>query len=166
MAAVDNKSRAFACSAECCFLPSAIMSSDVRPLHADATARSKANRAERLSFPPSYVVVGVYRLLSDKNLYVPAWQKCKHGFLRGAVIGLGWVRRHVIEMHLRLNEASSGCAIIWDPEKGRGGLPQKVCRPSFLHLSSVTSCSNDVQALLGLLVCLRIDCLAINFLSR
>ncbi|KAJ7188757.1 hypothetical protein C8R46DRAFT_877042 [Mycena filopes] len=44
----------------------------------------------RLQFPPSYVVVGVYRLFTDKLLYVPAWQKCQHGVQRGAVVGLVW----------------------------------------------------------------------------
>ncbi|KAI6021981.1 hypothetical protein EDC04DRAFT_2731303 [Pisolithus marmoratus] len=36
----------------------------------------------RLNFPPSYVIVGVYslfRLFTDKALYKPAWDKCKHG---------------------------------------------------------------------------------------
>lgn len=45
----------------------------------------------RLQFPPSYVVVGFYRLVTDRNLYVPAWQKCKHGFVRGATVALVWV---------------------------------------------------------------------------
>ncbi|KAJ7169123.1 hypothetical protein C8R43DRAFT_982387 [Mycena crocata] len=44
----------------------------------------------RLQFPPSYVIVGVYRLFTDKLLYVPAWQKCQHGVQRGAVVGLIW----------------------------------------------------------------------------
>ena len=45
----------------------------------------------RLQFPPSYVVVGFYRLVSDSKLRVPAWQKCKHGFVRGATVGIIWV---------------------------------------------------------------------------
>src|SRR6266571_2063634 len=45
----------------------------------------------RLDFPPSYVVVGAYRLLSDKSLSVPIWQKCRNGFLRGAAVGGIWV---------------------------------------------------------------------------
>ena len=45
----------------------------------------------RLQFPPSYVAVGFYRLLSDPKLRVPAWNKCKHGFMRGATVGLVWV---------------------------------------------------------------------------
>ncbi|KAG7088851.1 hypothetical protein E1B28_012805 [Marasmius oreades] len=44
----------------------------------------------RLQFPPSYVVVGVYRLCTDRNLYAPTWQKCKHGTVRGAVVGTVW----------------------------------------------------------------------------
>ena len=45
----------------------------------------------RLEFPPSYVVVGVYRLATDKSLHVPIWNKCKHGFIRGLAVGAGWV---------------------------------------------------------------------------
>ncbi|PCH34360.1 hypothetical protein WOLCODRAFT_135669 [Wolfiporia cocos MD-104 SS10] len=44
----------------------------------------------RLQFPPSYVVVGVYRLATDKSLSVPAWKKCQHGVVRGIGIGLVW----------------------------------------------------------------------------
>ena len=50
-----------------------------------------AHAAERLQFSPSYIVVGVYRLFTDKALYVPAWEKCKHGTQRGLVVGLAWV---------------------------------------------------------------------------
>ncbi|KAI6140003.1 hypothetical protein BKA82DRAFT_4220261 [Pisolithus tinctorius] len=44
----------------------------------------------RLNFPPSYVIVGVYRLFTDKSLYKPAWDKCKHGVRRGAIVGFIW----------------------------------------------------------------------------
>ncbi|KAI0086817.1 hypothetical protein BDY19DRAFT_907993 [Irpex rosettiformis] len=44
----------------------------------------------RLQFPPSYVVVGVYRLITDKSLRVPAWDKLKHGVVRGATVALIW----------------------------------------------------------------------------
>lgn len=47
--------------------------------------------ASRLQFSPTYVVVGVYRLFTDKNLFVPAWEKCQHGLVRGASIALVWV---------------------------------------------------------------------------
>jgi hypothetical protein len=46
---------------------------------------------QRLGFPPSYVVVGVYRLVSDKALFSPVWQRCRSGFLRGVAIGSVWV---------------------------------------------------------------------------
>ncbi|SJL15113.1 uncharacterized protein ARMOST_18597 [Armillaria ostoyae] len=39
----------------------------------------------RLEFPPSYVIVGVYRLFTDKALYQPVWAKCKHGTQRGVI---------------------------------------------------------------------------------
>ncbi|KAF9477017.1 hypothetical protein BDN70DRAFT_838357 [Pholiota conissans] len=44
----------------------------------------------RLEFPPSYVVVGVYRLITDRNLWVPAWDKCRHAVRRGAIVGGIW----------------------------------------------------------------------------
>ena len=59
----------------------------------DVAERSRAAmRQERLAFPPIYVLVGAYRLATDKSLYVPMWQKCKHGFVRGAIVGVAWVR--------------------------------------------------------------------------
>lgn len=45
----------------------------------------------RLEFPPSYVIVGVYRLCTDKFLYRPAWDKCKHATRRGLIVGGIWV---------------------------------------------------------------------------
>ncbi|KAI0781672.1 hypothetical protein BC629DRAFT_576755 [Irpex lacteus] len=49
----------------------------------------KASTA-RLMFPPSYVVVGVYRLVTDKILRASAWNKLKHGIVRGASVALVW----------------------------------------------------------------------------
>lgn len=63
----------------------------VVPHDDEAIARSRRVREDRLAFPPIYVVVGAYRLLTDANLRVPAWKKCKHGVVRGAAVGLGWV---------------------------------------------------------------------------
>lgn len=51
-----------------------------------------ARAARRLKFPPSYVVVGAYRLLSDQTLLKPSWDKCKHAARRGAIVGAIWVR--------------------------------------------------------------------------
>lgn len=78
----------------------------------DTAARSRATaRQERLAFPPIYVLVGAYRLATDKNLYVPAWQKCKHGVVRGMVVGGIWVRAFLREQACRLADWSllSGC---------------------------------------------------------
>lgn len=50
-----------------------------------------ARASRRLGFPPSYVVVGAYRLLSDKTLLKPSWDKCKHAARRGAIVGAIWV---------------------------------------------------------------------------
>jgi hypothetical protein len=52
----------------------------------------KLERAQfRLEFPPSYAIVGVYRLITDPTLYKPAWDKCRHGTIRGFIVGLIWV---------------------------------------------------------------------------
>ncbi|KIM64141.1 hypothetical protein SCLCIDRAFT_1213552 [Scleroderma citrinum Foug A] len=65
----------------------------------------------RLNFPPSYVVVGVYRLFTDKSLSKPAWDKCRHGVQRGAIVGSVWacltypVQRRIV--HMLLNHPSS-----------------------------------------------------------
>ena len=48
-------------------------------------------RESRLAFTPLYVIVGAYRLCSDEKLYVPVWDKCRHGVVRGAVVGAVWV---------------------------------------------------------------------------
>jgi len=45
----------------------------------------------RLCFTPSYVIVGVYRLLSDKALFLPVWNMCRRGLLRGVIVGSVWV---------------------------------------------------------------------------
>jgi len=52
---------------------------------------SQSLAALRLDFSPSYILVGVYRLSTDASLRVPVWQKCKHGFVRGLLVGLVWV---------------------------------------------------------------------------
>ena len=59
---------------------------------------SLQSATQRLGFPPSYVVVGIYRLLSDKALFSPVWQRCRSGFLRSAAVGIVWVRGHNIKL--------------------------------------------------------------------
>lgn len=49
-----------------------------------------ARSALRMQYPPSYVLVGVYRLCTDKLLFVPVWDKCRHGVRRGVLVGLAW----------------------------------------------------------------------------
>ncbi|KAF9647003.1 hypothetical protein BDM02DRAFT_3156338 [Thelephora ganbajun] len=44
----------------------------------------------RLDFSPSYILVGVYRLSTDASIRVPVWTKCRHGFVRGALVGFVW----------------------------------------------------------------------------
>ena len=58
-----------------------------------------ARAAFRMDFPPSYVFVGVYRLCTDKNLYKPAWDKCRHAARRGAIVGVVWVRVLVLVLY-------------------------------------------------------------------
>jgi len=64
-------------------------------LHAHNLQNVPSNIARatlRLQFTPTYVIVGVYRLFTDENLYMPAWKKCKHATVRGAIVGAVWVR--------------------------------------------------------------------------
>jgi hypothetical protein len=49
----------------------------------------------RLKFPSSYVVVGAYRLFTDKSLYIPAWTKCRNGARRGLICGFAWVSGNI-----------------------------------------------------------------------
>lgn len=66
--------------------------SDSPPPYTENVPQNLRRATARLQFPPSYVVVGVYRFCTDKNLYVPAWKKCQHGVVRGLGVGLVWVR--------------------------------------------------------------------------
>lgn len=59
------------------------MSADLRP--------NESLAPFRLDFSPSYILVGVYRLSTDASIRVPVWEKCKHGFVRGALVGFAWV---------------------------------------------------------------------------
>jgi len=73
---------------------------------ADSGPRELERASRRLQFPPSYVVVGIYRLVTDRSLSQPAWDKCKHGTQRGLVVGFVWtclsfhVQRKFIELFL------------------------------------------------------------------
>ncbi|KAG6821267.1 hypothetical protein H0H93_002377 [Arthromyces matolae] len=68
----------------------------------------------RLKFPPSYVVVGIYRFFTDKSLYIPAWDKCRHATRRGAIVGTLWaiatfnIQRKFIELFLRSSPRVTG----------------------------------------------------------
>jgi hypothetical protein len=59
---------------------------------------SLRSATQRLGFPPSYVVVGVYRLLLDKALFSPVWQNCRSGFWKSVVVGSVWVRDRNIQL--------------------------------------------------------------------
>ncbi|GLB43805.1 hypothetical protein LshimejAT787_1403170 [Lyophyllum shimeji] len=68
----------------------------------------------RLQFPPTYVIVGVYRLFTDKLLYVPAWDKCRHATRRGAIVGAIWaaltfsIQRKFIQIFLAKSPRVTG----------------------------------------------------------
>ncbi|KAF8636768.1 hypothetical protein AX16_010971 [Volvariella volvacea WC 439] len=68
----------------------------------------------RLHFPPSYALVGVYRLFTDKLLYKPAWDKCRHGARRGAIVGAIWtfltfgIQKKFIELFLSNSSRVTG----------------------------------------------------------
>ncbi|KAH7877398.1 uncharacterized protein C8R40DRAFT_1040812 [Lentinula edodes] len=72
--------------------------------------------SHRLQFPPSYALVGVYRLCTDQNLYVPVWQKCQHGTVRGAAVGIAWafftfgIQKKFIEIFLANSHKVTGLA--------------------------------------------------------
>lgn len=59
--------------------------------HSENVPENLRAATARLQFPPSYAIVGVYRLFTDKSLTRPAWEKCKHGVQRGAGVALVWV---------------------------------------------------------------------------
>lgn len=67
------------------------LSQDELDVYTDQVPENLRRATSRLQFSPTYVVVGVYRLLTDKKLYVPAWEKCQHGLIRGATIAMLWV---------------------------------------------------------------------------
>lgn len=96
--------------------------------------RARANRAERLAFPPLYVLVGAYRLVTDKNLWEPTWAKCKHGAMRGAIVGLGWVRimstRSLFSVNvlLMLRLCSLGSIHVQHPTEVRRCILEKVSK--------------------------------------
>ena len=76
-------------------VPGGYSGGDVPSPYTEDVPENLRRATGRLQFPPSYVVVGFYRLITDRNLRVPAWQKCKHGFVRGATVGLIWVSSRV-----------------------------------------------------------------------
>jgi hypothetical protein len=91
----------------------------------------------RLQFTPTYVIVGVYRLFTDESLYVPAWKKCKHATIRGAVVSMVWVRpcshgsMKVADSAFGLNQ---GFLNIQTSEEIYRDLPREVIFPPSLNL--------------------------------
>lgn len=86
----------------------------------------------RLQFTPTYVIVGAYRLFNDETLYGPAWKKCKHGTVRGAVVGTVWVP-YLVYMNVAcgfLNFQCTGFLDVQAAKKIYQDVPRKV-RMSF-----------------------------------
>ncbi|KAI0373679.1 hypothetical protein BV20DRAFT_937290 [Pilatotrama ljubarskyi] len=87
---------------------------DPPPPYTEDVPENLRRAVSRLQFPPSYVVVGFYRLVTDRNLYVPAWQKCKHGFVRGAAVAIVWavgtfkIQRKFVEIFLIKSPSVTG----------------------------------------------------------
>ncbi|KAH9851692.1 hypothetical protein C2E23DRAFT_780206 [Lenzites betulinus] len=87
-------------------VPGAYSGGDTPTPYTEDVPSNLRRATSRLQFPPSYVVVGFYRLVTDRNLYVPAWQKCKHGFVRGATVAIVWgvgsfkIQRKFVEIFL------------------------------------------------------------------
>ena len=88
-------------------VPGGYSGGDVPSPYTEDVPENLRRATGRLQFPPSYVVVGFYRLITDRNLRVPAWQKCKHGFVRGATVGLLWVSTGY---HIRRPERAPNCS--------------------------------------------------------
>lgn len=78
------------------------MSQPSQPLVSDPSHKA---RQSRLQFSPSYALVGVYRLSRDPNLYKPIWDKVRHGARRGALVGLGWVCSHPLELSIFVKDS-------------------------------------------------------------
>ncbi|KAE9402694.1 hypothetical protein BT96DRAFT_1017440 [Gymnopus androsaceus JB14] len=93
-----------------------LKSSSTSKYSLDSVPEHLKRSTHRLQFPPSYVLVGVYRLCTDRNLYVPAWQKCQHGTVRGLGVGLVWafftfgIQKKVIEIFLANSPRVTGLA--------------------------------------------------------
>ena len=64
----------------------------------------------RLQFPPSYAIVGIYRLVTDKKIAYPVWQKCEHGVVRGVGVALAWVSlREMTSRGAERGSCTDGC---------------------------------------------------------
>ena len=103
---------------------------DVRAGEIENIPKNLQASTSRLQFPPSYVVVGVYRLLSDKSLRIAAWKKCEHGAVRGATVALIWVSAH--DTHLSRQPCKqvlsiTGCDNFQTATRFRRAVSDQVC---------------------------------------
>jgi hypothetical protein len=89
---------------------------------------SLARATLRLEFPPSYVLVGVYRLFTDKHLYKPAWDKCRHAARRGAIVGAIWACLVSLSISVLCpDKLKSGVLDILNSKEVHQTLPFQVC---------------------------------------
>jgi hypothetical protein len=54
---------------------------------------------ELLAYTPIYLIVGVYRLLTDEKLFVPIWKECRQAAKQGALLALLWVSSSPLPDH-------------------------------------------------------------------
>ena len=63
----------------------------VMPSVTDLSSRApRSMPQELLSFPPLYVVVGIFRLFTDPVLRDASWDKVRHATYRGAAVSILW----------------------------------------------------------------------------
>ncbi|KAG9012818.1 hypothetical protein FRB90_006499, partial [Tulasnella sp. 427] len=55
-----------------------------------SSSRTSKMTQELLKFTPAYCIVGIYRLITDRHVRKPVWDKCKHGVVRGAAVAGVW----------------------------------------------------------------------------
>jgi hypothetical protein len=120
------------------FEPSPSYSSD------DDIPQTLQRAALRLGFPPSYVVVGVYRLCTDPKIRNPAWDKCKHGVMRGAAVGIVWVRRFVPSGVIDHKVCDIGCINFQDTKEIHRSLSYQV--EAIIILFTFTGCLRRILA--------------------
>lgn len=96
-------------------------------LDTDAIPDNLKRAALRMQLPPSYVVVGIYRLFTDEHLWRPTWDKCKHGVQRGAIVGAIWVRLRCLFYCVSWSDGQGvGFPDFWNPREVHSDILEQV----------------------------------------